>query len=51
MIGNAAEAERYRRLADARREKQPSKTTGMGADTEPRSLGTERRGGSPESSR
>ncbi len=34
MLGNAAEAERYRRLADARRKTQAPTATGMGSDVE-----------------
>ena len=35
MLGNIPEADRYRLLADHQRKLQPTRSTGMGADTEP----------------
>ena len=51
MLGNVAEAERYRRLADRRRRARPSAATGVGAGANPDSNQVRSGAGSPESDR
>jgi tetratricopeptide (TPR) repeat protein len=51
MLGNRAEADRYRRLADERRRSQPAPQTGMGADIEDALRGVAREMATPEPAR
>jgi tetratricopeptide (TPR) repeat protein len=51
MLGNAAEAERYRRLADQRRLARPRAAAGMGADSDSNGVRIGTGAASPESNR